>query len=121
MAQAKPTIPQPYPRIGEGNKFAGALDTNQIVRHTGKISTGDLKQIIKSAVEYANRKSSRAILDIPDSASDEEAKKIYLKQGRALFAYFKKYCGDPATTAYELVLNNSKIGFLHFILRFMKR
>jgi len=101
MAQAKPTIPQPYPRIGEGNKFAGALDTDQIVGHTGKIPTGDMKQIIKGAVEYANRKSSRAILDIPDSASDEEAKKIYLNQGRALFAYFKKYCGDPATTAYE--------------------
>jgi len=98
---AKPTISQPYPRIGEGKKFAGMLDDERVAGHTGKIPTGDLKQIIKGAVEYANRKSSRAILDIPESASDEVAKQIYLKEGRALFAYFKKYCGDPATTAYE--------------------
>jgi len=98
---AKTNIAQPYPRIVEHNKDAGKLDTNQLAGHTGKIPTADLKRIIKDAVEYANHKSSRAILDIPDSATDEEAKEIYLKEGRELFLYFKKYCGDPATTAYE--------------------
>jgi len=101
MAKTKLTISQPYPRIAEGKKFAGMLDDERVAGHIGKIPTGDLKEIIKEAVEYANHKSSRAILDIPESASDEIAKKIYLKEGRALFAYFKKYCGDPATTAYE--------------------
>jgi hypothetical protein len=98
---AKATISQPYPRISEGNKFAGMLNADQLAKHVGKIPITDLKRIIKGAVEYANRKSSRAILDISETASEKEAKQIYLEQGRALFAYFKKYCGDPATTAYE--------------------
>ena len=98
---AKSTISQPYPRVAEGGKYAGMLNTNQLAQHIRKIPIKDLKRIIKDAIEYANRKSSRAILDIPNQASDEEAKQIYLKQGRSLFSYFKKYCGDPATTAYE--------------------
>ena len=98
---AKSTISQPYPRVAEDGKYAGMLNTNQLAQHIRKIPIKDLKRIIKDAIEYANRKSSRAILDIPNQASDEEAKQIYLKQGRSLFSYFKKYCGDPATTAYE--------------------
>jgi hypothetical protein len=43
MAKAKLTISQPYPRIGEGKKFAGMLDGERVVGHTGKIPTGDLK------------------------------------------------------------------------------
>ena len=101
MAKIKLTISQPYPRIGEGKKYAGMLDNERVTGHIGKIPKADLRQIIKGAVEYANRKSSRAILDIPESISEVAAKEIYLKEGRMLFAYFKKYCGDPATTAYE--------------------
>ncbi|MDQ6631369.1 MAG: hypothetical protein M3Y82_06385 [Verrucomicrobiota bacterium] len=68
----------------------------------------ELKSMIDGAVDYASRKSSRAILDIPETASDEEASKIYFREGRALFNYFKKYCGDPATTAYECKGRNFK-------------
>lgn len=122
MAKAKLTISQPYPRIGEGKKFAGMLDGERVIGHTGKIPTGDLKQIINGAVEYANRKSSRAILDIPESASDEVAKQIYLKEGRALFAYFKKYCGDPATTAYECCGRNySQVAAEQFFNRALQK
>ena len=119
---AKQTITQQYPRIGEGKNFAGMLDDKRIAGHTDKIPTGDLRKIIKEAVEYANRKSSRAILEIPDSASDEDARKIYLKEGRTLFGYFKKYCGDPATTAYECCGRNySQVATEQFFNRALQK
>jgi hypothetical protein len=36
MAKTKLTISQPYPRIGEGKKFAGMLDDERVAGHTGK-------------------------------------------------------------------------------------
>jgi len=98
------------------------LNTDQLVPHTAKIPSSDLKRIIKGAVEYANRKSSRAILDIPEKATDDEAKQIYFKEGRALFDYFKKYCGDPATTAYECCGRNfNKVAAEQFFNRALQK
>jgi|ERR1017187_4490197 hypothetical protein len=98
---AKTKFPQNYPRLGESSKHPGLLDPEKLTPHIRTIGVAELKKIIGSAVEYAHHKSSRAILDIPETATDEEVSAIYLKEGRALFSYFKKYCGDPATTAYE--------------------
>src|SRR5207248_2760218 len=69
----------------------------------GRISMERLRSIIIAAIESANRKSSRAILNIADEASEAELRSIYLTQGRALFKFFVKYCGDPASTAYDCV------------------
>lgn len=98
---SKVTIPQNYPRIAEKQKNAGFLDLDRLVPHKKKIQYQQLCGIIEKAIEYASHKSSREILEIPDEASDEETRKIYFKEGQRLFAYFKKYCGDPATTAYD--------------------
>ena len=92
---------QDYPRIHEPNKLAGFLDEGKLVPHPGKISEAKLREIIERSVEYANRKSSREILDIPDKASDAEVSRIYAREGAALLRYFRKYCGDPASTAHE--------------------
>lgn len=95
------TIPQKYPRIDEPDKYAGYLDDKHLKQHVRQIPLSELRAIIKTAVEYANRKSSRAILEVPGGANDEELRKMFLKEGKSLFKYFLKYCGDPAATAYE--------------------
>lgn len=46
-------------------------------------------------------KSGRAILNIPNNVSENEINQLYTQKGIDLFNYFKKYYGDPATTAYE--------------------
>ena len=70
--------------------------------HTYRIPIEQLKAIIVAAIETAGRKSSRAILkNLPDNASAEEVTKTYAKEGRELFKYFIKYCGDAATTALQ--------------------
>jgi hypothetical protein len=97
----KATIPQKYPRIDEPNKFAGFLDNSKLAPHKKVIPIDALEKIIERSVEYAHKKSSRAILEIPESATDEQVREVYLKAGRSLLAYFRKYCGDPASTAYE--------------------
>jgi hypothetical protein len=98
---ARTTIPQNYPRVGEGQAFEGFLDRQHLALHNRKLTQQELREIIVAAIEYANRKSSRAILDIPADVSDEDARQIYFREGNKLFAYFKRYYGDPATTAYE--------------------
>lgn len=98
---AKSTIPQNYPRVVEGQAFEGFLDRQRLAPHNRNLTQQELREIIVAAIEYANRKSSRAILDIPGNVSDEDARRIYFREGNKLFAYFKRYYGDPATTAYE--------------------
>ena len=92
---------QNYPRIGEPSKLAGYLDEKRLVPHTRIIEEQKLKKIIEHSVEYANKKSSRAILEIPEDATDDQVRQVYLKEGKSLLDYFRKYCGDPASTAYE--------------------
>lgn len=96
------TRPQPYPRVeDEDDKYYGYLDESKLKPHTYKIPREQMKQIVLQAIRYANVKSSRVILDIPETATKEQVKKIYKVEGRKLFAYFLKYYEDPASTAYQ--------------------
>lgn len=88
---------QSYPRLPDSD----LLDDSQLVPHETKIDIGKLKEIIIAAIETAGRKSSRAILNLPDDASEEEVRKTYQKEGWELFKYFIKYCGDPASSAHQ--------------------
>lgn len=102
MAKLKKSNLQNYPRIeNEENQFYGFFDESKVTPHKNIISEKDLKNIIKRAVQIANAKSSRAILNIKDDISEKEINKIYIKEGKALFRYFLKYCGDPASTAFD--------------------
>lgn len=96
-------IPQNYPRIEDETRADyGCLDDSTLVPHKKKISIKELKPLILSAIQNANRKSGREILSIPVNASEEAIEKIYRKQGKELFKYFRKYCGDPAATAHQV-------------------
>ena len=90
---------QRYPRLPDSD----LLDDSKLEPHKTIIAIDKLKEIIISAIETAGRKSSRAILNLPDDASDDEVQKTYKKEGWELFKYFIKYCGDPAATAYQCV------------------
>jgi len=106
---AKTIRSQSYPRIqNENNKFYGFLDTEMLKEHSGKISLTSLNKIISDAIDYAHTKSSREILSISHNLSNEELNLVYIKKGKELFDYFVKYCGDPASTAYDC-LNKSYI------------
>jgi len=96
------TTSQNYPRIhDENDRYHGFLDESKLAKHAKKISEKELKNIIRQAIQYANKKSSRAILNIPDSADKQEIIDIYVNEGKELFKYFQKYCGDPASTAHD--------------------
>lgn len=98
---------QKYPRISDENsRNYGYLDADYLVQHSKKIDSTELKRIIRSAIQNANRRSSRAILNIDNSFSEEEIKRIFSKKGKELFDYFVKYCGDPAATAIACVNNH---------------
>lgn len=89
-------IPQSYPRDN-----LGFLDVGRLPPHLHKIPLGELKDIIRDAIMKAGRKSSRAILEIPDHISNAERLDIYRAKGKRLFDYFRRYYGDPATSAYD--------------------
>jgi hypothetical protein len=91
------TIMQRYPRLPDSD----LLDDSQLLPHKSKIAVDKLKEIIVSAIETAGRKSSRAILNLPEDASEEEVRRTYHKEGWELFKYFIRYCGDPASTAHQ--------------------
>jgi hypothetical protein len=96
------TTAQNYPRIhSESSEYNGFLDESKLNPHIHKFAVDELKKIIRQAIDFANKKSSRAILNIPDEASSEVISGIYRNEGRELFKYFVKYCGDPASTAHE--------------------
>lgn len=90
-------VMQRYTRLPDSD----LLDDSQLVPHRFKIPIDSLKSIIISAIDTAGRKSSRAILNLPDNASEEEVRRTYEKEGWELFKYFIKYCGDPASTAHQ--------------------
>lgn len=107
---------QNYPRIiDEKNKYFGFLDESKLVDHNDKISIYDLKEIVKKAILDANKKSSRAILNISENVLENDLEKIYKKEGKELFRYFVKYCGDPAATANDCLGQNfSKVAIEQF-------
>ena len=88
---------QRYPRLPDSD----LLDESKLVPHQLKIPLKKLKEIIITAIETAGRKSSRAILNLTDDATEEEVSRTYKKAGWELFKYFIKYYGDPAYTAYQ--------------------
>ena len=102
------TTPQDYPRIANSeHKDFGLLDDSALQEHTNKIAIHKLKEIIKRAIKDANKKSSRAILEIT-TVDENELEEIYKKKGWQLFEYFKKYCGDPASSAYACLNKHYK-------------
>jgi hypothetical protein len=90
-------IMQKYPRMSDSD----LLDESKLIPHKRRIPTEKLKNIIVAAIQTAERKSSRAILNLLEDASDEMVQLTYKKEGWELFKYFIKYCGDPASTACD--------------------
>lgn len=106
---AKMTVPQNYPRIEDDqSKFIGFLDDKKLKEHKFAIPVEDFKLIIENAIISANLKSGRAILNIPKDADEGTVKQKIVREGKELFKYFKKYCGDPASTANECYGRNYK-------------
>jgi hypothetical protein len=100
-------VSQPYPRIqDQGRLDYWCLDDSTLIQHNRKLPADELNSLIAEAITYANRKSSREILSVPPEATDTEADKIYEKEGQELFKYFKKYPGDPASTAHQVYGKN---------------
>lgn len=99
---AKAVRVQDYKRINdEEDDYYGFLNISRLVDHKGKISIDVLKKLIVAAIDYANKKSSRELLEIPAKMLDEGLQAFYEKKGKELFKYFVRYCGDPASTAYD--------------------
>jgi hypothetical protein len=103
MARRTSPIVQNYPRIqDEESKFHGYLDDSKLQQHYYKIPEETIRQLVIKAIDVANSKTSREILSIPDDATEEEIERIYVKEGKSLFSYFRRYCGDPASTAFDI-------------------
>lgn len=102
MPKLPKTSPQDYPRIKELTTEYGCLDISTLTPHKHEIDQERLKELIASAIIRANNKSSREILSIPPDASQEGLDQIYSREGTELFRYFKRYCGDPASTAHQI-------------------
>lgn len=103
MAKTTKVIAQDYPRVQDENSpYHGCLDDATLVPHKPKVSVAILKKLIRAAIDNANNKSSRTILSLPDGATQQELDAIYVKEGKQLFKYFRKYCGDPASTAHQI-------------------
>ena len=97
MAKRSSIRPQEYPRLHD----SPLMDDSKLQQHIYKVPLEELKKIILKAIENANKKASLIILKIPEGLSEVEVQKRYRKAGKELFSYFRQYCGDPASTAYE--------------------
>lgn len=97
MPKANSVKPQEYPRLSNSS----LLDDSKVQQHVQKVSSEELKRIILTAIENANKKSSQEILNIPDGLSELQIQKRYQEEGKKLFQYFRKYYDDPASTAHE--------------------
>lgn len=107
---AKASRSQGYPRIeDETHRFYGYLNDDALVGHQHKLEEVTLKEIILEGILYANAKSSRKILVNDEDIQGEELIEFYKKKGRELFTYFIKYCGDPASTAYDSLNQHYKV------------
>jgi hypothetical protein len=90
---------QNYPRVESGN----FLDDETLVSHNQIIPINRLKELIELAIKSANLKSRRKLLNIPDTATEDELRKHYLRAAKELFSYFRAYPVDPAATAHQLL------------------
>lgn len=91
---------QNYPRVkDESSKYFGMLDESTLVDHLKEIGKEELKEIIKEAIVNANSKSSRVELGLSEDLPEEIKEILYRLKGKELFNYFKKYYGDPASSA----------------------
>lgn len=90
-------IPQSYPRSAK----TGLLDDGQLVPHPSKIDVDVLKSMIVRAINLANQKSSREMLALNVSMTEAEIEQLYHDVGHDLFKYFRKYSGDPASSAHQ--------------------
>lgn len=96
-------IPQNYPRLSDpDSRDYGLLDDSKLVPHEQQIDVEKLRDFIADAIDYANQKSSREMFEISLDMSDEDMDSIYEAAGKDLFAYFKKYPGDPASSAFQI-------------------
>jgi hypothetical protein len=77
------------------------FDVSQVSGKYKKFSDVELEKSIKTAIEDADAKSMRKMLDIPDSADSKALRKAHKKAGKKLFELFQKYCVDPATANAE--------------------
>jgi len=99
---AKGIRAQSYIRIeDENDRYCGFLDDSLLVPHNKRIDHNVLKSLVISAIDYANKKSSRQLLEIPEEISNDKLEAFYKKKGKDLFKYFVRYCGDPASTAFD--------------------
>lgn len=87
---------QKYPR-DEHDK----LDEAELKPHTRTLDVHELKNIVKRAIEDANKKSSHVLVKILEGASEGVLAKQYEASGEKLYSYFKKYFNDPAATAHQ--------------------
>lgn len=96
------TSPQSYPRIQDReSQYFGCLDDSTLVQHQAKIPIERAKAFIRTAIADANKKSSRAILSIPIDDPPEKVARKFKREGKKLLDYLRKYCVDPAATAYQ--------------------
>lgn len=105
MAKKSSALPlQNYPRIqDEDSQLYGYLDDLKLKQHKEeRITTEDLRRLIRESIKSASKKSSRQVISIPDGTSPEDEAKVYEKEGRELLKYFRRYYGDPAATAHQL-------------------
>ena len=102
-AQSSKIIVQGYPRIAdEDSKDHGLLNDQELAQHKTRIPIEDLPRLILGAIENANRKSGRAMLNISLDAGEVEIADAYKNIGRDLFEYFQQYSSDPASFAFQL-------------------
>lgn len=77
------------------------MDDRVLEPHSTIIEREKMVEIIKESIEYANRKSSRTIFNVPADADAMTQADAFRIGGVELFKYFHKYYGDPASTARE--------------------
>ncbi|NUL81638.1 MAG: hypothetical protein HUU60_02820 [Armatimonadetes bacterium] len=98
------------------------MDDAKIAPHTNRVGVDSLKRIIADAIRKANQKSSREAFNLHEDATPEQVASTYSRAGRELFKYFKKYCGDPASTAYQcLDRHYSEVAEEQFHLRTLQK
>jgi hypothetical protein len=111
-------VTQKYPRLPNSD----LLDDSKLKPHRSKIAPEKLKNIILSAIQTANKKSTKAILDVPEMTSEEEIQQLYMREGRNLFEYFRQYYSDPASAAFQcLDISCREVAKEQFLRRMLQK